>query len=402
MGSTMIWDVNGNLTNITKGSTKISYTYLADGNRSSKTINGTKTTYNYNNGFLLSETTGNETLYYYYDSAGRVASIGYQKGSAAEVDYFFTRNLHGDIIGVYRSSDSKLIGTYEYDLWGKLISAKEASKGIDTNGILTKNPFRYRGYYYDNETGFYNLSTRFYDPAIRRFIHADSVNLLRVATMSVGCKNLFNYCENNPVGCADSSGTYVDFILDVVTLGISINDVQQHPDDTWAKVGLVLDGADLILPGVCFLGEGCRGLRLGVKYWDDICDGFKDLFKLGKKVDTGVVDDAGEAVIKGGSDAIKSADLVFGSSTKSAQKLLNQMNKRGWTEDLIKNTVDNPHTIRTSVNKATGNSATVFYTQQGSYVIVDDITKKIVQISDNINPSTWAPDSSIIDPYIPD
>lgn len=105
---------------------------------------------------------------------------------------------------------------------------------------------------------------------------------------------------------------------------------------------------------------------------------------------------------KSGTSTIKSSDLVFGSSTKSAQKLMNQMNSRGWTEDLIRSTVDNPYTIRTSINKATGNSATVFYTKQGSYVIVDDVTKVIVQISDNINPSTWVPDSSIVDPYIPD
>lgn len=103
-----------------------------------------------------------------------------------------------------------------------------------------------------------------------------------------------------------------------------------------------------------------------------------------------------------GGATIKSSDLVFGSSTKSTQKLMNQMNSRGWTEDLIRNTVDNPYTTRISINKATGNSATVFYTQQGSYVIVDDVTKAIVQISDNINPSTWAPDLSIVDPYIPD
>ena len=105
---------------------------------------------------------------------------------------------------------------------------------------------------------------------------------------------------------------------------------------------------------------------------------------------------------EGGTSTIKSSDLVFGSSTKSTQKLMNQMNGRGWTEDLIRNTVENPYTIRTSINKATGNSATVFYTQQGSYVIVDDVTKAIVQISDNINPSTWIPDLSIVDPYIPD
>lgn len=111
--------------------------------------------------------------------------------------------------------------------------------------------------------------------------------------------------------------------------------------------------------------------------------------------------EAGE--VEGGSTStIKSSDLVFGSSTKSTQKLMNQMNSRGWTEDLVRNTVDNPYTIRASVNKATGNSATVFYTQQGSYVIVDDVTKAIVQISDNINPSTWVSDLSIVDPYIPD
>ena len=91
-----------------------------------------------------------------------------------------------------------------------------------------------------------------------------------------------------------------------------------------------------------------------------------------------------------------------GIPVKSTQKLTNQMNGRGWTEDLIRNTVDNPYTIRTGINKATGNSATVFYTQQGSYIIVDDVTKAIVQISDNINPSTWIPDLSIVDPYIPD
>lgn len=103
---------------------------------------------------------------------------------------------------------------------------------------------------------------------------------------------------------------------------------------------------------------------------------------------------------KGGTSSIKSADLIFGSSTKSKQKLMSQMDSRGWSEELLNNTVDNLYTIRISMNKATGNPATVFYTQRGSYVIVDDITKQIVQISDNINPSTWVPDTSIVDPYI--
>ncbi len=231
---------------------------------------------------LLSETTGNETLRYYYDSAGRVASIGYQKGTAAEVGYFFTRNLHGDIIGVYQSSDSKLIGTYEYDLWGKLISVKEASKGIDTNGILTKNPFRYRGYYYDNETGFYNLNFRYYDPAIRRFISADSTALLMTATTSIGCKNLFNYCENNPVNGKDSSGAVIETPFDLVTLGISIVDVCVNPTDPWAWLGLIGDAVDLV-PCVTGVGEAVKGAKYAVRYGDEAGAAMADFFRwLGK------------------------------------------------------------------------------------------------------------------------
>lgn len=96
-----------------------------------------------------------------------------------------------------------------------------------------------------------------------------------------------------------------------------------------------------------------------------------------------------------------SKDIVFGSEAKSAEKLANQISKRGWTKDLVVDTVDNPYTIHTSIKRATGNSATDYYTKQGSYVIVDDVTKAVVQVGDNINPSTWVPDSSIVDPYIP-
>ena len=66
------------------------------------------------------------------------------------------------------------------------------------------------------------------------------------------------------------------------------------------------------------------------------------------------------------------------------------MTKRGWTESTVRDTVSNPYTKRVSVNKATGNSATMYYNKSGGYVIIDDVTNAIVQVSDNINPSTWA------------
>ncbi len=203
MGAAMTWDKSGNLTAVKD----IRYTYLTDGSRRSKTVNGKTTIYHYNNGILLSEQTGDEILRYYYDSTGKVASLSYQKGSGAETGYFFARNGQGDIIAVYRSSDSKLIGTYEYDLWGRSVSVTEAVKGIDTDGILQKNPFRFRGYYYDKETGFYYLNARYYDPEVRRFISADDMEYLGAGD-SLDSYNLFIYCGNNPVMGYDPTGNW--------------------------------------------------------------------------------------------------------------------------------------------------------------------------------------------------
>ncbi len=209
MGSAMTWDVNNRLTSITGTTAKgtadsVTYTYLSDGSRRTKTVNGVTTTYHYNNGLLLSQTTDEETIRFYYDSTGKVVSLGYQKGTGAEVGYFFARNGQGDIVAVYRSSDSKLIGTYEYDLWGRTVSVTEATAGIDTDGILSKNPLRYRGYYFDSETGFYYLQSRYYDAGVRRFISADS--LIASVGSSVQGHNLFAYCFNNPINMMDETG----------------------------------------------------------------------------------------------------------------------------------------------------------------------------------------------------
>ncbi|MGE5661901.1 MAG: RHS repeat-associated core domain-containing protein, partial [Ignavibacteriales bacterium] len=102
------------------------------------------------------------------------------------------------------ASDSTLVGTYTYDAWGKILSANTASSTSDPNGILTKNPFRYRGYYYDKETGFYYLQSRYYNPGLGRFINADTILGTKGELLS---HNLFAYCQNNPVIYYDEQGT---------------------------------------------------------------------------------------------------------------------------------------------------------------------------------------------------
>ncbi|GLY09663.1 colicin E5-related ribonuclease [Pseudobacillus badius] len=87
------------------------------------------------------------------------------------------------------------------------------------------------------------------------------------------------------------------------------------------------------------------------------------------------------------------------SNKQSSKKWVNQYKKRGWNEKLIVNTMRKPYTTRHGVNKHTGNKTKVYYRKDGSHVIVDSKTKKVIQISDRTKP--WKQDSSIKNPYKP-
>ena len=116
-------------------------------------------------------------------------------------------NAYGSTRASHFSHQSTtLVGTYTYDTWGKVISSTPASGTSDPNGILAKNPFRYRGYYLDDETGFYYLQSRYYDPEVKRFINADG--LISTGTGVTGY-NMYAYCNNNPVNGYDPTGMCV-------------------------------------------------------------------------------------------------------------------------------------------------------------------------------------------------
>lgn len=128
---------------------------------------------------------------------GRGNTIGFNYNG---VPYFYMKNLQGDIVGITDASGN-IVDKYTYDSWGKLISIKDASdvdKTTDTAFIGYINPLRYRGYYYDSETGLYYLNARYYDPEVGRFISADET--------LAGGYNLFEYCYDNPVNFYDYNG----------------------------------------------------------------------------------------------------------------------------------------------------------------------------------------------------
>ena len=116
--------------------------------------------------------------------------------------YFFTKNLQGDIIEICKEDGTK-VASYSYDAWGNHTVTNHTSDNI---GNI--NPFRYRGYYFDSETNFYYLNSRYYDPEIKRFISADSIDIIGATPGGLTDKNLYAYCDNNPVMRIDTNGEF--------------------------------------------------------------------------------------------------------------------------------------------------------------------------------------------------
>ena len=170
----------------------MTYTYDAFGMRRSKTAGGTETSYVYERGKLIREIRGSEKIDYLYGEDG---IIGIKIGSEK---YLYRKNVFGDVTEIYDEAGT-LVGKYNYNAFG------ECEIETDEGGIAEKNPIRYRGYYYDEETGFYYLKTRYYDPEIGRFITIDDTSYLDHD--SVNGLNLYCYCGNNPVMNVDPEGT---------------------------------------------------------------------------------------------------------------------------------------------------------------------------------------------------
>jgi len=138
-------------------------------------------------------------LDFVYDDAGRPFALRYSTNGTSFQTYYYVLNLQGDVVKLIHyipGFEYDSVATYEYDAWGNIVSS---------SGKLAEiNPLRYRGYYYDNETGFYYLQSRYYDPANRRFMNADTYSTTDPGD-AIGC-NMFAYCGNNPVMRNDYSG----------------------------------------------------------------------------------------------------------------------------------------------------------------------------------------------------
>ena len=149
-----------------------------------------------------------EVLDFAYDAQGTPYSLTYTNGTASPVTYYYITNLQGDVMQLIDSA-GETKATYSYDPYGQVLRANGAMAEI--------NPLQYRGYYYESETGFYYLQSRYYNPVICRFINADSF----VSTgQSFSGYNMFAYCNNNPVPNSDPTGDIL--ISTLILIGSAI------------------------------------------------------------------------------------------------------------------------------------------------------------------------------------
>ena len=173
-------------------------------------------------------------VYYIRDEEGNL--IGFKYNNTI---YYYIKNMQEDIIGLTDSSYN-LVCSYEYDSWGKLISIKGDDNNIITNSshIGYINPFRYRSYYYDNETKLYYLNSRYYNPEWGRFVNAD--RFISTDTGLLGF-NMYAYCNNEPILRKDYSGSLFGLVLGMyaviagVIIGAEIIDNNNKKQNKKAK-----------------------------------------------------------------------------------------------------------------------------------------------------------------------
>ena len=213
MGMNLTWEKGRQLKTLKKSGTLSQYVYDNDGRRIQKTV-GDKVIRFYLDGdkIIAQKEEGGERMDFLYDEKGTPFAFEYQGKM-----YFYQTSLQGDIIGIVDSEGSQVV-VYRYDAWGEVLVSSDAS-GF---GLSQINPLRYRGYYYDQETGLYYLQTRYYDPKVRRFLNADDASVLTKDPEQLTEKNLYAYCDDNPVMYRDDAGMFA-FSVGLGVLGMVTN-----------------------------------------------------------------------------------------------------------------------------------------------------------------------------------
>ena len=214
------------LTSFNYNGKSCTYDYDEQSHRISKTVNGAVTRYIYSGDKLVIEDGPNGKLFFLYDENGQL--YGFVKD---EKRYFYIKDITGTILGIADESGD-ILGKYEYSAYGECTVTDNTN---NTNNIAEINPFRFKCYYYDAESGMYYCHTRYLVPEWGRWLNFDHCAYLQLA--NVNEMNLFAYCSNNPIMYSDPEGTRIK----------------------WWQIALIAVAVILVIVGATILTGGAAG-----------------------------------------------------------------------------------------------------------------------------------------------
>ena len=215
-GLEFTWSRGRQLSTVTLGDeSSVSYRYNENGLRTYKDTSDTTTVYEWDGSTLLRETVTYKStnqkadVWYLYDANGSVIGFEYSylnfAGTLVTARVYYEKNLQGDVIGLLDARGAE-IAAYTYDAWGNVTS----STYVEGNEIPYElNHITYRGYYRDEETGFYYLQSRYYDAETSRFLNADDTSLEELKNGNIFYSNIYIYCASNPCTYIDKDGNLI-------------------------------------------------------------------------------------------------------------------------------------------------------------------------------------------------
>ena len=235
-----------------------SYTYDSDGLRLTKTVGDVQHKYVWQGSRLVSENWAGQELEFFYDESGSPYAFSYKaSATAAPVMYYYVTNLQGDVVNIL-DAGGNIKASYTYNAWGEILSA--------TGDMADINPLRYRGYYFDSDTGLYYLKARYYDPQLCRFINSDE---LASTGQGVTGTNMFAYCLNNPVPTKDTQGNFAAWVIGGLVGGLIGGAVSALEGDGFAAgfaqgaVSGAIAGAGVDFAVACVATGGLAGVAVG-------------------------------------------------------------------------------------------------------------------------------------------
>ena len=215
-GYTYDWEKGRQLSSISGNNLNVSYDYNSSGLRTKKVVGDKTTEYYYAGDLLVAQYNGEYWLRFTYSPDGEPIGFAIYDEDTENYEtytgfFYYVKNLQGDVIGLYDYT-SNFWRQYTYDAWGNVTGVLDETGNVVTNpeDWGHRNPIRYRGYYYDTETGLYYLNSRYYNPEWGRFICADDV--VSGTGEYVHGYNVYSYCFNNPINMSDDQGTWPSWV----------------------------------------------------------------------------------------------------------------------------------------------------------------------------------------------